>query len=113
MTSGGERAIVIIANVIGFIYNVPQVILTVRTKSANDLSFIFLSLRLVSAILWLTYTAMNWSADVFISWVITGVSSGILFYYKLRYSEGSVWDECKWCRRRETHREELRDEAVV
>ena len=101
-TSTAERAIVIIANVIGFIYNVPQVVLTVRTKSATDLSFIFLSLRLVSAVLWIIYTTLNWSPDVFISWVITGTSSGILFYYKLRYSEKSVWDEVRICRRSNT-----------
>jgi uncharacterized protein with PQ loop repeat len=106
-----ERAIVIIANIIGFIYNVPQVVLTVRTKSATDLSFIFLSLRLVSAILWIIYTTLQWSPDVFISWVITGASSGILFYYKIRYSEKSVWDEIPCKRQAKAAAVELVDEV--
>lgn len=89
------HSIVIVANIIGFIYNVPQVILTVRTKSANDLSGIFLIMRLLSAILWITYTTILWSPDVFISWIITGTSSGILFYYKVRYSDKSIWDEVR------------------
>ena len=89
------RSIVIVANVIGFVYNVPQVILTVRTKSANDLSGIFLIMRLLSAVLWIIYTTILWSPDVFISWIITGTSSGILFYYKLRYSEKSILDEVR------------------
>lgn len=92
------RSIVIVANIIGFVYNVPQVVLTVRTKSANDLSGIFLIMRLFSAVLWIIYTSILWSPDVFISWIITGTSSGILFYYKVRYSEKSIWDEVMICK---------------
>jgi uncharacterized protein with PQ loop repeat len=91
------RSLVIVANIIGFVYNIPQVILTVRTKSANDLSGIFLIMRLLSAVLWIIYTTILWSPDVFISWIITGTSSGILFYYKVRYSEKGIMDEVQLC----------------
>ena len=94
------RSLVIVANIIGFVYNIPQVILTVRTKSANDLSGIFLILRLTSAVMWIIYTTILWSPDVFISWIITGTSSGILFYYKVRYSEKSILDEVRLCDRK-------------
>jgi uncharacterized protein with PQ loop repeat len=67
------RSIVIIANIIGFIYNIPQVILTIRTKSTDDISAIFLILRLISATLWLIYTSIIWSPDVFVSWIITDI----------------------------------------
>lgn len=93
------RSLVILANVIGLIYNIPQVILTIRTKSANDLSGIFLILRLVSATLWLIYTSYVWNIDVFISWIITGISSAILFYYKLFYSDKKILDEICFCKK--------------
>jgi uncharacterized protein with PQ loop repeat len=87
------RALVIIANIIGFIYNIPQVVYTIRTKSANDISGIFLTLRILSACLWLIYTSILWSPDVFISWVITGTASGILVYYKIRYATEPWYQE--------------------
>jgi uncharacterized protein with PQ loop repeat len=87
------RSLVIIANIIGFVYNVPQVILTIRTKSAKDLSSLFLIMRIVSALLWIIYTSVLWSPDVLISWIITGCSSGILFYYKIMYSDHNVCGE--------------------
>lgn len=80
------REIVIVANVIGFIYNIPQVVHTIRTKSANDLSGIFLLLRMISACLWIVYTTILWSPDVLISWLVTGGSTTILMVYKIKYS---------------------------
>lgn len=103
------HSLVITANVIGVVYNVPQVVLTIRTKSANDLSFIFLLLRLITSILWLIYTSINWLPDVFISWVITAVSSGILFYYKICYSNQSIWNEFLFLKN--TYRIELKNEG--
>jgi uncharacterized protein with PQ loop repeat len=106
--SGNEslRAMVIVANVIGFVYNVPQVILTIRTKSANDISLVFLSMRLLSALLWLIYSGIVWSPDVFISWVITGTSSGVLLYYKIVYSSrDQLCKEFVWKRENNAHTE--------
>ena len=76
------RTLVITANVIGFIYNLPQVILTIRTKKTDDISGSFLILRFVSAIMWIIYCSYVFSLDVLISWIITGSSSSIILYYK-------------------------------
>lgn len=105
-TSSDLRALVIVANVIGFIYNIPQVIYTIRTKSAKDISGIFLALRVISACLWMIYTIILWSPDVFISWAITGSASCILVYYKIRYSTEPWYNECillcPFCKSRQT-----------
>jgi uncharacterized protein with PQ loop repeat len=102
------RSLVIIANVIGLIYNIPQVILTIRTKSANDISGIFLILRIVSATLWIIYLSFIWNVDVFISWIITGLSSIILLYYKMFYSDKKILDEICFCKKQ--NRIELKDD---
>jgi uncharacterized protein with PQ loop repeat len=104
------RSLVIVANVIGFVYNVPQVILTIRTKSAKDLSSIFLLMRIVSALLWIVYTSIIWSPDVLISWVITGGSSVVLFYYKVVYSDHNLLGEL-CCKKKEVV--ELKDDTPV
>ncbi len=104
------RSLVIVANVIGFVYNVPQVILTIRTKSAKDLSSIFLLMRIVSALLWIVYTSIIWSPDVLISWVITGGSSVVLFYYKVVYSNHNLLGEL-CCKKKEVV--ELKDDTPV
>lgn len=109
------RTLVVIANVIGFIYNIPQVVHTVRTKSANDLSGIFLSLRMISACLWIIYTTILWSPDVLVSWLITGGSSTILLVYKIRYSTEPWTNEWKVycpCLRADTTRQQIKDEPV-
>ncbi len=104
------RSLVIVANVIGFVYNVPQVILTIRTKSAKDLSSIFLLMRIVSALLWIVYTSIIWSPDVLISWVITGGSSVVLLYYKVVYSDHNLLGEL-CCKKKEVV--ELKDDTPV
>ncbi len=109
------RTLVIIANVIGFVYNIPQVVHTMRTKSANDLSGIFLSLRMISACLWIIYTTILWSPDVLISWIITGGSSTILMVYKVRYSTESWTNEWKLycpCLCTKPTRQQLQDEPT-
>lgn len=104
------RSLVIVANVIGFVYNVPQVILTIRTKSAKDLSSIFLLMRILSALLWIVYTSIIWSPDVLISWVITGGSSVVLLYYKVVYSDHNLLGEL-CCRKKEAI--QLKEESPV
>lgn len=79
------RVLVISANVIGFIYNIPQVVLTIRTKKTNDISGSFLCLRFISSIMWIIYCSYVFSLDVLISWIITGTSSSIILYYKYIY----------------------------
>lgn len=84
------KYLVNIANVIVFIYNIPQVYKTVKTKKARDLSFWFLFLRLVSSIIWIIYSIYYSLIDVLISWILTGSSSAVLLFYKYRYRNDQV-----------------------
>ena len=79
-----------ITNVIVFIYNIPQVYKTVKTKKAGDLSFWFLFLRLVSSIIWIIYSIYYKLYEVSITWILTGGSSAILLYYKYKYKNNVV-----------------------
>lgn len=74
--------LLIIANIISLIYNIPQVMHTIKSGKADDLSGIFLFLRLISGILWIIYSIYIFNSDILISWLITTVSSVILLYYK-------------------------------
>ena len=80
------QVLVITANVIGFVYNIPQLVLTIKTKSAHDISGVFLLLRFVSSVLWIIYCVFIFNIDVLISWCITGLCSVILLYYKYIYT---------------------------
>ena len=109
--SGDEywlQVIVILANIIGFIYNLPQVILTIRTKKTDDISGIFLILRFISSVLWIIYCIYTNSIDVLISWIITCSSNIVILYYKFFYKnnteETSETDE--------THKTEETDENL-
>ena len=85
MSEASLRGLVIVANIIGFVYNIPQLVLTIKTKSANDISGIFLILRFTSALLWIIYCCFVLNIDVLISWCVTGLCSTVLLYYKYIY----------------------------
>ena len=75
------------ANSIGFIYNIPQVVHTVRTNKTADISSIFLWLRFVSGLMWCFYSAYFFMYDVLVSWGITLTSTLIILYYKYLYKD--------------------------
>ena len=87
------QGIVILANIIGFIYNLPQVILTIRTKKTDDISGTFLILRFISSILWIIYCIYTNSIDVLISWIITCSSNIVILYYKFFYKNNIIESE--------------------
>ena len=76
-----------IANVIGFIYMIPQLYQTIKTKKTRDLSGLFINLRIICSILWIIYTINYEMWQVLASWVITFISSLILAYYKFFYKQ--------------------------
>ena len=84
------QGIVILANIIGFIYNLPQVILTIKTKKTDDISSTFLILRFISSVLWIIYSSYIFSIDVLISWLITCSSNIVIMYYKFWYKNNSI-----------------------
>ena len=77
--------IVIVANILSFVYNLPQIYQTIKTKKADDISGLFLIIRLVSSIMWIIYTTIRYDLQVLISWLITFSSSAIIIYYKFFY----------------------------
>ena len=85
MESFVMQSLVITANIISLVYNIPQIIHTINTKKADDISGIFLWMRLLSGILWIIYCIYVYNLDVLISWTITTCSSIILLYYKYIY----------------------------
>jgi MtN3 and saliva related transmembrane protein len=84
------QSIVILANIIGFVYNLPQVILTIRTKKTDDISGTFLILRFISSILWIIYCSYTNSIYVLISWIVTCSSNIIIMYYKFLYKNNTT-----------------------
>ncbi len=79
------NTLVICANILGFLYNLPQVYLTIKTKKTDDISSWFLFMRLLSSILWIIYASCKSEWQVLISWIITCTSSSIIIYYKFLY----------------------------
>jgi uncharacterized protein with PQ loop repeat len=74
-----------IANGIGFIYNLPQVYHTYKTKKTADISGLFLLMRLVASAMWVFYCIYFFMPDVLASWLITGSSNMVIIYYKYFY----------------------------
>ena len=88
----------IIANIINIVYNIPQMVLTYKTKSTGDFSFWFLSLRVVGNTIWLIYAIDIDSLLMLINNTVTvGSSIFILFfkvkkYYEERLDKGPASD---------------------
>ena len=73
----------VIGNVINFIYNIPQIMKTYKTKSTKDFSASFLFLRVISNCIWLSY-AIDLKAFLFIlSNIVSLFSSIFMSYYKV------------------------------
>ena len=70
-----------IANVVGVLYNLPQMYHTYKRKTTNDISPIFLHARFWCSIMWIIYCLYYKFWYVFVSWVITGTSSTFMLYY--------------------------------
>jgi uncharacterized protein with PQ loop repeat len=68
----------VLANIINLVYNVPQIIKTCKTKSTNDFSGWFLSLRMVGNLIWVAYAIEVQSLLMLINNIVTVVSSGII-----------------------------------
>ena len=68
----------VIANVINLVYNIPQVVKTWKSKSTNDFSGWFLSLRFIGNTIWIVYAIEVDSLLMLINNVVTVVASGII-----------------------------------
>jgi len=73
----------VIGNIINFVYNIPQVVKTYKTKSTKDFSSTFLFMRVIGNCIWLAYS-IELKAFLFIlSNIVSVISSIFISYYKV------------------------------
>ena len=80
----GMNVMLVIANVINLIYNIPQMVKTYQTKSTRDFSGWFLSLRVIGNAIWLVYSIYLSNLLMLINNVVTVIASVFVGYYKVR-----------------------------
>lgn len=73
----------VIANLINFVYNIPQCIKTYKTKSTKDFSSIFLFLRVIGNIIWLAYSIEIKAFLFILANIVSVLSSIFISYYKV------------------------------
>lgn len=69
---------IVIANIINLVYNIPQVVKTWKSKSTNDFSGWFLSLRFIGNTIWIAYAIELDSLLMLINNIVTVLASGII-----------------------------------
>jgi uncharacterized protein with PQ loop repeat len=78
----GMNIMLIIANVINLVYNIPQMVQTYRTKSTRDFSGWFLSLHIISNMIWVVYAIYIANLLMLINNTVTVAASIFVGYYK-------------------------------
>lgn len=76
--------ILIIANIINIIYNLPQIIQTYKTKKVEDINGYFIILRIIGNSLWIIYGIYINNKLLILNDGITVFASIFLAYYKLQ-----------------------------
>jgi len=76
------NVLIIIANIINLIYNIPQMIQTYKTKSTRDFSTLFLAMRIVGNVIWVAYSIEINSFLMLLNNLVTVVASVFIGYYK-------------------------------
>ena len=77
--------LLIVANVINVVYNIPQLVRTYKTKSANDFDTWFIVLRILYNVLWVMYGIDDKNMLIVLNSVVTIFTTGIIGYYKFWY----------------------------
>jgi len=77
------NVLVVTANIINFVYNIPQMYKTFKRKSTRDISGLFLLLRVIGNVLMLIYTIYILDIQLSIANSVTVLSSIFLCAYKL------------------------------
>lgn len=78
----GMNIMLIVANIINLIYNIPQMIQTYKTKSTRDFSSWFLLLRIIGNIIWVIYAIYISNLLMLVNNIVTVVASCFVGYYK-------------------------------
>jgi len=74
----------VIANIINFVYNIPQCVKTYKTKSTKDFSSTFLFLRAIGTVIWLAYSIEIKAFLFIVANIVSLISSIFISYYKVR-----------------------------
>lgn len=78
----GMNIMLIVANVINLVYNIPQMVQTYKTKSTRDFSGWFLSLRVIGNLIWVIYAIYIANLLMLINNTVTVGASIFVGYYK-------------------------------
>lgn len=82
--SGPMSVLMVLANIINLVYNIPQVVQTYRTKSTGDFSPWFLAMRVIGNAIWIAYAIEIDSLLMLINTMVTVAASLFISYYKFR-----------------------------
>lgn len=84
------------AEVLGFIAGglvaislLPQLIKSLKTRSTNDISLLWMSINLTGQVLWIIYGIIIGSIALYVMSGITFVMAATLFVFKLRFDAES------------------------
>ena len=80
----GIDAMLIVANVLNVVYNMPQVVQTYKTGTAGDINEWFLALRIVCSTIWVVYGMYIGSMLLMLNNCVTISASVFISYYKIR-----------------------------
>lgn len=83
VTLSYENILLVTANVINLIYNIPQMVRTYRTKSANDFDAWFLGLRIFYNFLWILYGIEVKSMLICLNSLVAILTTVFISYYKI------------------------------
>ena len=73
----------VIGNIINFVYNIPQVVKTYKSKSTKDFSPTFLFMRVIGTSIWLAYSIELQQFLFMLANVVSLFSSIFISYYKV------------------------------
>lgn len=64
---------------------IPQLYHTIKTKKVNDISFLFISLQIITCILFLIYGILIKETPLIISNSLVGIQIIVFLYLKIKY----------------------------
>lgn len=85
--------IVNFANLLGLIYNIPQMWHTYKIKSTGDISPLSVKLRILTSAIWILYSIYLHLWDVLVSWAITFISAVFTGYFMWFYKKSAEKSE--------------------
>lgn len=69
---------------------IPQIYLSYKRKSVEDLSLLMLLNFLICSMSWVAYSVLTESLSVFISNLIMIIFSAVLLFFKFKFKKGKI-----------------------